>query len=865
MAQGDATLAPTTALPRSGIAIAHKAGWPLALRLARRELRGGLKGFRIFLACLLLGVGIIAAAGSVASSVRGGIAADAQKILGGDVELRLLYRSATPEQIGFFESSGAVSALREMRAMARPVAGDARALVELKGVDGGYPLYGDVELQPALPLADALTQRDGRWGAVADPNLRERLGLEIGDRIRVGEAEYELRADLVREPDRGTGVFILGPRLMVADASLEATGLVQPGSLIYHAYRIRLPAGTDAAAWRDDLKSRFPDAVWRVRGLSDAGAGVRRFINRTAMFLTLVGLAALLVGGVGVSTAVRSYLDSKTSTIATLKCLGASGVLVFRTYLLLILLLACGGVAAGLVVGAAVPPLVGGLLAKQMAIAPQIAIFPRPLATAAAFGLLTAVGFSLWPLARARDVRAVQLFRDLVQHTRSRPRRGDLAAIGLVGLALAALVLVSTSDRGLAAGFIAGAILALLLFRATAIGIAAAARRCHRFSLHRPALRLALANLYRPGAPTGSVVLSLGLGLTVLVAIALVEGNIGREIRNTMPASAPSFFFIDIQPDQTAEFDALVDGFGGVADLQRVPMLRGRITAMNGIPADQLRSDGDMNWILQGDRGITWSRTVPEGSEIIAGDWWPDDYRGPPLVSLDDEVFRAFGLKLGDTITVNVLGREITGTIANTREFEWSALTINFVMVFSPGLLENAPQTHIATARIDTDREIALQKAVADRFANISAIRVKDALETASRILAAVGDAVRLTASVTFLAGILVLGGAIVAGHHRRVYDAVVLKVLGATRLDVARAYLIEYGLLGLVTGALAAGLGTLAAYLFQTQVLNGDWVFLPGTLLATALTGTGITLAFGLAGTVWALGQPAAPLLRNE
>jgi putative ABC transport system permease protein len=865
MAWRDAALTPAAVRPDAAAARAGAAVWPLALRLARRELRGGLKGFRIFFACLMLGVGIIAAAGSVASSVRGGIAADAQKILGGDVELRLLYRPATRSQIAFFEASGAVSAIREMRAMARPIAGDERALVELKGIDSDYPLYGGLELQPSVSLADALAERDGRWGAVADPNLLERLGLKLGDRVRIGDGEYVIRASLMREPDRGAGVFILGPRLMVADASLESTGLVQPGSLIYHAYRIKLPPGTDAGQWREDLKARFPEAVWRVRGLDDAAAGVRRFINRTSMFLTLVGLAALLVGGVGVSTAVRSYLESKTATIATLKCLGAPGGLVFRAYLLLILLLACGGVVAGLALGAAVPPFVAGLLAERMAIDPQVSVFPLPLALAAAFGLLTAVGFSLWPLARARDVRAVQLFRDLLQHAPSRPRRGDVAAIAAVAVVLAALVLVSAHDRGLAAGFIGGAVVALLLFRATAMAVAALARRAHRASLRRPSLRLALANLYRPGAPTGSVVLSLGLGLTVLVAIALVEGNMSREIRDTMPAEAPSFFFIDIQPDQISAFDALVGGFGGVSELQRVPMLRGRITAMNGTPADKLTYDGDMGWILQGDRGITWSTAVPEGSRIVAGGWWAADYRGPPLISLDHEVFEAFRLKLGDTITVNVLGREITGAIANTRDFEWSALTINFVMVFSPGMLESAPQTHIATARIDTDREIALQKAVADRFANISAIRVKDALETASLILAAVGDAVRLTASVTLLAGILVLGGAMVAGHHRRVYDAIVLKVLGATRIDIARAYLIEYGLLGIVAGALAALLGTVAGYLFQTQVLNGDWTFLPGTVAVTALAGTGITLAFGLFGTLWALGQPAASLLRNE
>jgi len=833
--------------------------------MARREMRGGLKGFRIFLACLLLGAAVIAAVGSVAASVRGGIAADARKILGGDIELRLLYQPATAAQVAFFGERGAVSSSREMRAMARPATGDARALVEIKGVDGAYPLYGGVELEPAISLAEALAERDGNWGAVADPNLLERLGLEVGDSIRVGDADYRVRARLRREPDRGAGIFILGPRLMVADASLPATGLLQPGSLVYHVYRLRMPDGTDMVAWRADLKARFPEAVWRIRGLDDAAAGVRRFVDRTAMFLTLVGLAALLVGGVGVSTAVRSYLDSKTATIATLKCLGAPGALVHRVYLVLILLLASLGVAAGVILGAAVPPLVGGLLAERMAVEPQTGPFPLPLAVAAAFGLLTALGFSLWPLARAREVRAVQLFRDLVQHARGRPQIRDVVGIALVGLALAGLVMLAASDRALAAGFIAGSIVTLLLFRGAAIAIAAIARRLHRLSLSRPRLRLALANLYRPGAPTGSVVLSLGLGLTVLVAIALIEGNLDREIRDTMPAAAPSFFFIDIQPDQTAAFDRLVGGFPGVGELRRVPMLRGRITAINGTDADKLQYAGDMGWVLQGDRGITWAPEMPEGSRIIAGDWWPSDYRGPPLLSLDHEVFDAFGLKLGDSITVNVMGREITAAIANTREFEWSSLTINFVMVFSPGILEGAPQTHIATARIAVDQEVALQKAVADRFANVSAIRVKDALETVGQILGAVGDAVRLSAAVTLLAGILVLGGAVIASHHRRVYDAVVLKVLGATRADVARAYLIEYGFLGLATAILAAGLGTLAGYLFQTLVMEGDWVFLPVTVLLTAGIGTGITLALGLIGTLWALGQSASPLLRNE
>ncbi|MGH6932273.1 MAG: ABC transporter permease [Dongiaceae bacterium] len=841
-------------------------GWPLAFRLARRELRGGLKGFRIFLGCLMLGVVVIAAVGSISASVRAGIAKNAREILGGDVELRLLYEPASDEQRAYFLNGADLSASQEMRAMARPATGDQRSLIELKAVDVAYPLYGKVDLEPAMALAHALRSRDGRWGAVADRNLMERLDLKIGDQIVVGDGRFELRAAIAREPDRGAGIFILGPRLMIAEGGLASTGLMQPGSLIYHVYRLRLPDGGDGPRWVKQLSQRFPKSVWRVRQLDDAAAGVKRFVDQTALYLSLVGLAALLVGGVGVGNAVRAYLDGKTITIATLKCIGASRTLVLRVYLSLILLLALGGIVIGLALGAAVPLAVAGLLAERMAIPPETALYPAPLLQAAAFGLLTALGFSLWPLFRAGRIRPAQLFRDLVDHERQRAQIGEVAALALAALLLAALVIGTASDRWLAAGFVASAIVTLLVFRGAAHGIMALARWLNRRGTGRRAdLRLALANLHRPGAPTGSIVLSLGLGLTVLVAISLVQGNLSREIRDTLPEAAPSFFFIDIQADQVAEFDRLVSGFPGVSDLERVPMLRGRITAMNGVPADRFQAKGDMGWVLQGDRGITWSDLVPRGSRITVGEWWPADYRGPPLISLDAEVADAFDLKLGDTIAVNVMGREITGAIASLREFEWSTLTINFVMVFSPGILEGAPQTHLATARIAPDRELALQKIVADRFANISSIRVKEALEAVNRILAAVGDAVRLSAGVTLLAGLLVLGGAVIAGHHRRVHDAVILKVLGATRRDVARAYLLEFGLLGLITGALAAALGTVAGHLFLTQVLESEWKFLPMVVLTTALAGTAITLAFGLAGTWRALGQPAGPLLRNE
>jgi putative ABC transport system permease protein len=403
----------------------------------------------------------------------------------------------------------------------------------------------------------------------------------------------------------------------------------------------------------------------------------------------------------------------------------------------------------------------------------------------------------------------------------------------------------------------------MVAFHLVAAGIVLAARRAGR--PRAPRLRLALANLYRPGAPTAGIVASLGLGLTVLVAIALIERNIASTIDERLPEQAPSFFFIDIQPDQVAEFDKLVAATPGVTQVARVASLRGRITQLNGVPVEKAVVAPEAQWTIQSERGLTYAATPPRGSRIVAGEWWPADYHGPPLVSMDAEIARGMALKLGDTITVNVLGRDVTATIANLREIDWTSLGINFVLVFSPGMLEAAPQTHIATARTPPGEEAALERAVTDRFPNVSAIAVKDALAALSEIVAAIGTALRATAAITLAAGTLVLAGAVAAGQRRRVYEAVVLKVLGATRSDVTRAFLIEYGILGLTTAAIAAALGTLAAYLVLTRVMHQDWVFMPGALVSTAVIATALTLGIGYAGTWKALGAKAAPFLRNE
>ena len=835
---------------------------PLSLRIARRELRGGLAGFRVFLLCLALGVAAIAGVGSLSQALVAGLDADARLLLGGDVEVRLTHREATPEQRLWLEGQGRLSHIVEMRAMARADGGE-RSLVELKAVDGDYPLYGAVRLEPSVPLERALGVVDGVWGVAAEPSLLRKLGVGVGDRLKVGELSYQVRAEIAREPDRGADAFVLGPRLLVAEASLDGTGLVQEGSLIRYAYRLALPIGRTPVAFRAASEARFPDAGWRLRDVRNGATSLRTFLDRMRLFLTLVGLTALLVGGVGVANAVKAYLDGRTASIATLKGLGAPAGLVFRAYLAQVMALALLGVAAGLIVGAGAPLALGGLLRQFLPFEARLGVYPGPLLLAGAFGLLTALAFSLWPLARAREVSAAALLRGPGATLGGRrPRLGYLLGIVAAFAALAALAVATADRRDFAAWFVVGSLGAFALFAAAAQGVTWLARRAPRPG--RPDLRLALANLHRPGAPTVSIVLSFGLGLSVLVAVGLIQGNLSRQVTERIPAAAPAFFFIDIQPDQAEAFRRIASETPGVGEVREVPSLRGRIVAVGGIPVGRVQAAPNVAWVLRGDRGLTYAAEKPENAEVVAGEWWPADYAGPPLISLDAEAAAGLGVGLGDTLTLTVLGREITGTIASLRHIDWSSFGINFVIMFSPGALEGAPHTYLATARAEPEAETPLETAVTDAFPNVTAIRVREALEAANRILENIGIAIRATAAITLLAGVLVLAGAIAAGHRRRIYDAVVMKVLGARRRDVLRAYALEYLMLGAAAAALASLVGSVAAWVVIVHVMNADWIWLPGTVAATAGVSLVVTMAFGLGGAWAALGHKAAPLLRN-
>lgn len=836
-------------------------GW----RLARRELRHGLRGFRVFLACIVLGVGAIAAVGGLSRAVVAGLEADGARLLGGDVDLRLLHRPATAEQKAYLEAEAdAFSEIAELRAMARPAAGrESRAMVELKAVDATYPLVGALRTDPPGPLDELLARRGNTWGAVADANLLDRLGTGLGGRVRVGAATFEVRATIRHEPDRVATVFSFGPRLMIAKAALADTELVLPGSQIHYHNRLRLAPGTDFEAWKRRLETAFPKAGWRVRGTGDAAPGVRRFVERMTLFLSFVGLTVLLVGGLGVTSAVRSYLDGKIATIATFKCLGAPGRLIFIVYMMQVLVLGGLGVLTGLAVGIAAPFALIGIIGRQLPVTPIAGVYGDAIALAAVFGLLATVTFALLPVARARAVRAAALFRARIQPLRTRPGNLDVAATAIgVGL-LAAVTLVTASDRYFAAWFVGGAAAALLALRGGAVLVMASAARLK--PLADGPWRMVQANLHRRGTTTPSIVVSLGLGLSVLVAIAQIEGNLRRQIEERLPDEAPAFFFLDIQTHQAAAFDAAVTTVPGTQGYKRVPTLRGRIVKIDGVPVEEAEVAPGSQWAIRGDRALTYAAERSPDSKIVAGEWWPADYSGPPIISLDAGLAEGFGIGVGDTITLNVLGREITPTVTSLREIDWRSLRFDFAIIFAPGTLEAAPHSHIAAIEVPRHKEDAVERAATDGFPNVTAIRVRDALQAAARILAGIGAAVTGTAGLTLLAGAVVLAGVIASEHHRRVYDAVVYKVLGASRRRIVGIFLVEYGVLGLITGVIAAVIGTLTAWAVIRFLMHAEWSFLPGVVAATTGLCLAVMLGIGLFGTWRALGHKAAPYLRNE
>ncbi len=384
-----------------------------------------------------------------------------------------------------------------------------------------------------------------------------------------------------------------------------------------------------------------------------------------------------------------------------------------------------------------------------------------------------------------------------------------------------------------------------------------------------PEIALAIGNLGAPGGLTRSIVLSLGAGLSLLVAVALTDASLVRELTARLPETSPTYFVLDVGKDDVAAFRGLVDEVAPGSEVRDAPMLRGRLVQLGGTPVEQVKAAPEAQWVLTGDRGLTYSDHVPEGSRVVAGSWWPVDYDGEPLVSFEAELAGQLGVGLGDSVTVNVLGRNITARIASLREVKWESLAINFVMVFSPNALRAAPHNLLATVTLPPQaplsQDAALARRISNTFPSVTAIRVKDAIDSFNAVFQKVMTAVRVAGSITLVAGALVLAGALATAQRRRIRQAVILKVLGAIRRRILLSHFVEYGVLALVTGAVSVLLGTLAAWIVVTRVMEIEFTFSSTAVAGALALALALVVGFGAIGTWQVLRAPAVPHLRAE
>ncbi|WP_170369695.1 ABC transporter permease [Ruegeria arenilitoris] len=834
----------------------------LATRLARRELRGGLRGFRVFLACLTLGVAAIAAVGSVRQAIMTGLAQEGAALLGGDAQIELTYRFADEAETAWMEQNAdRVSEVVDFRSMA-VTRSDApqRGLTQVKAIDEAYPLIGAVQLDPEISLSEALDGNATLPGAVMDPVLIERLGLDIGDSLALGTQDFVLSAALISEPDAAGDGFTLGPRTLVRTADLKDSGLLQPGTLFSTKYRMDLPVGADLAELSQQAESVLQGSGLRWTDARNGAPGIAEFVSRLGAFLVLVGLSGLAVGGIGVSAAVRAYLARKTETIATLRTLGANRATIFQTYLIQIGVLSVVGIAAGVALGGLAPILLAPLIESRLPVPAVFSVYPQPLFEAALYGLLTAMLFTLWPLARAEDVRAATLFRDALSSARRLPRAAYLLATGLALATLIATAAWFSGSPWLTLWTGGGFVGALVLLALSAHGIRYVAKRAATRARGRPALRWALAAISDPREGAASVVLSLGLGLSVLAAVGQIDGTLRNAISGNLPDVAPSYFFVDIQKDQMPGFSSRLENDPGVTRVESAPMLRGIISQINGQPAHQVAGD---HWVLEGDRGVTYSDNAPQNARITAGEWWPEDYSGPPQISFAAEEAEEMGLKLGDELTVNILGRDITATVTSLREVDFSNAGMGFIMSMNPSALAGAPHSFIATVYAEEEAEAAILQDLATQFPNITAIRVRDAIDRVSGLLAGLASATSYGAGVSLLTGFLVLIGAAAAGEPARRYEAAILKTIGADRRRILLSFGLRSALLGAAAGCVALLAGILGGWAVATFIFDTSFAVIWPSALGIVAAGLAVTLLAGLFFALRPLSVSPARVLR--
>ncbi|MBP2314400.1 ABC transporter permease [Azospirillum soli] len=794
----------------------------IALRLAWQDLRGGVAGLWIVVLGVALGAAMMAAVGSLSASVLDGMHATARESVGGDLSLRLFHAPATPEQRAFLEAVGTVSETAELRPVAGTVTGSARTLVELKAIDDKYPLVGTATVSGTASLGDAVARRDDFWGAAVSADLLNALKLDIGDRLRIGATDVVIRATIEHEPDRTFRAFSLGPRVIIDRRALAETGIAEPGAPVYWYYRILLPKQAQPDAVLRELEGRFPDAGWRIVDASHGIPGVERTVQFARTLFLLVSLSILLIGGVGVSRALSAHLARRMPTIAALKAVGGSPRLLFTAFLLQTLSVIAIALLIGTTAGALLATAAARALPLDWLPETASAVQPGAFLLSATAGLLAALLCALPPLARAVGTSPAAIWRSPAGSPRQSLGWQVRGAIAVLGLSLTGVLVAWTGMPFAVAGFLLAAGLAAAGFAVLGHGLALVARRLARG--RRPVVRLAIANLGRPGAPTVPVAVALGVGLTVLVAVGVTGTSAVEHVEATLPAEMPSVVFLNVPPQGEESVRKRLSAVPGVHRVETAPFLHARISRVNSVAITEADVPRSVAWAVRGDRGLSWRDRPAATDEIVAGAWWPPGYDGPPLASVDAQVASRLGLAVGDTITLALAGGPVTARVGNLRRIDWTRLDLDFPVVLSP-FAEPPPHSLVAAVWSGATVVPAAEAAMREVAPYSPAVR---AAEVLSALRSTVDHVRRLLDGLSFVAlsaaGVVLLG-AIANSVRRRLHEIAILHVLGIGRRPMGQAVVLEFTLLGAAVAAVAVPLG-----------------WLGGTAVVVSVTGAGTT-----------------------
>lgn len=850
----------------------------LATSLALRDLRGGTHHLRLLFITLALGVAVMCCIGQMIAGVRAGIDRDAKSLLGGDIEIRQIYNEiplAASSYLVF--NSKVVSRTMDMRAMAE-YGGKDHVLIELKGVERNYPLFGKLELKKPADKDKELFFNDQDhkiYGAAVDQSFLDTMKLKVGDRFNVGDATLEIQAVIAIEPDRSVSGVPLGPRVMTSRPGFEATKLVKYGSMVNYRYRLQLKDGETLEHWKAEFKKQFPDAHWNMQDWHESAPGLTHLIDRLSLFFSLTGITTLIVAGLGISNSTGVYMWSKRETVAAMKCLGASHRLVQRVYFVQLLIVGAAAIAAGLLIGTVGELALMDTFGDLLPVRGERGIYSVPVLLSAGLGFLNLLLFGLLPLWRTHAVKPSSLFRGTMEdmHIPSlrdiwRERRPVITGILLI-TSMVVLSVFFTGTVRIPLYFAIGLLFSMAAFYGISELIRRGAKRDAHSGKYKLRKAMALANLARPGAATSSMVIALGISMSLLIALTQVGGNLRKQLEVGLPEHAPAFFLLDIQPSR---LDKLVDELSKMNEVTQVthnPIVRGRIIKLNGTPVDQLPIDDSARWAIRGERGLTWMEKPPENSRIIEGKWWPEDYYADsfdqPLVSFDANLARGMGLKIGDNITFAAIDKEITAKIANLRDVQWGSMDMNFAVILARGSLDELPITHIATVRVNKGGEKVVQDMVGKDFPQVGIVRVQEALGKISDMMQQISNAILVTAAMTIACSTLVMASAIHASLHKRMFDTVMLKVLGVTRRRIMGIYLTEFTITALASALAAILIGSLAAWGIMQLMILSTFELIPQVIAITLVCSIVFSLLLGVSATHKTLKIRPLALLRNE